>query len=81
MLTEDASGGFERWVQKAECLAGKCSDCGIGNPNAIPTDGSALDCDSLWRVARGAWRGSASRIKSCQTARCTRSNRYRRADR
>lgn len=42
ILAEDSEGGFEHWGRKPECAVGKCSDCGFGNPNGIPTDCLAL---------------------------------------
>ncbi|CAN0324724.1 unnamed protein product, partial [Pylaiella littoralis] len=76
MLGEDKEDKFEHWGRRPECVAGKCSNCGFGNPNGIPTD-------CLLSVARHIewWDGSVSRIKRWRTARRIRSSSYRRSDR
>ncbi|CAN0402065.1 unnamed protein product [Pylaiella littoralis] len=42
MLGEDKEDEFEHWGRRPACVAGKCSNCGFGNPNGIPTDCLAL---------------------------------------
>lgn len=42
MLGEDKEDEFEHWGRRPECVAGKCSNCGFGNLNGIPTDCLAL---------------------------------------